>query len=491
MIRPLIDDPIGTALYLVAAVPFAAIVLLASRTTAILGAIGVAAGACYLLWSRYVVRRRPSLSGVFGVRGFVAALIGCGLLAATRIRVGPLDAAYLAAFLLVAFYYWVVGAGALVSAGTERTRSTEDRPPVTVLVPAYDEEGYVGQTVRSVLDAGYDADRLEVVVVDDGSTDGTRAEAEAVAAENDAVRVVSKANGGKHSALNYGLLFASHDLIVTVDADTELDPGALYGLVDAFEGDPEVGAVAGTIRVRNRAGLLGGCQALEYVVGINLERRLFDALGVVTVVPGCFGAFRRGALDAVSGFDPDTMTEDFDATLQVLRAGYRVRAADAAALTEAPETWRDLYRQRLRWYRGNLLTLLKHADLLAKPGTSYLHRVAYPLWIAEMLFLPAVGFLVLGSIGWALVTGAAGVAATLGAFLALVVVAVALAVWLGDEDPRLLLFAPLLVVGYKTVVDALLLKSLFDVVAGRVVTWTRPGRVRQGSAAAEEESAAQ
>ncbi|MFC4356530.1 glycosyltransferase [Halobium salinum] len=479
-------DPTSLLLYLVAAVPFAAVALLASRAALTLAAVGVALGAAYLLWSAYVVDRKPALERYFGVRGFLVAAVGCGLFAATRVHLVALDVVYLAAFVLVAFYYWVVGAGALASAGAEGPTVDDDAlPSVSVLVPAYDEAGYIGETVRSVLETEYDPERLEVIVVDDGSTDDTAAEAAAV--DSDLVRVVSKSNGGKHSALNYGLLFASNEVVVTVDADTTLESDSLRRLVAPFVDEPDLGGVAGTIRVANRSGLLGRCQALEYVVGINLKRRLFDRLGAVTIVPGCFGAFRREALETVSGYEPDTLTEDFDVTMKVLRAGYRVRASDAVATTEAPDDWRSLYRQRLRWYRGNLLTLVKHGDVLGESEAGYLHRLAYPLWLVESLFLPAAGVVVLGAVGWSLATGETAVVATLVAFLALVGVALALAVRLGDEDPRLLLVAPLLVVGYKTVVDLVLLRSLCDVVTGRYVTWTHPDRIRQTTEAATAE----
>ncbi|QZP38473.1 glycosyltransferase family 2 protein [Halobaculum magnesiiphilum] len=473
-------DGLTVVLYLLGGVPFVGVCLLASRRTIALAAVGLSICGAYLVWSLYVVFRRPELGRRFGVGGLAFMLCVCLTVAAVRLAIRPIDAVYFCAFVLVAFYYWVVGAAAIGNAAGDLPPVEDgELPTVSVLVPAYNEAGYIARTVRSVLAADFDPARLEVVVVDDGSTDATRSQAASI--DDDRVRVVTRANGGKHAALNYGLLFASNDVIVTVDADTTLESDALRRIVAPLVDDPDAAAVAGTIRVSNRDGLLGGAQALEYLVGIQLKRRLFDAIGAVTIVPGCFGAFRRSALESVGGYDPDTMTEDFDVTMQLLRAGHRIRGSNGIAWTEAPGTWRDLSKQRLRWYRGNLLTLVKHRGVLGEPESGLVHRLVFPLWVVEITVLPAAGLVVFAGIVWALVAGAWRPLATIVGFLGLVVATVALAVRIGDGDERLIPLSPLLAVGYKTVLDVLLVRSLFDVLAGRYVGWTSPDRIDQQS----------
>lgn len=269
------------------------------------------------------------------------------------------------ALALVFFYYVFFVPLALYDAHRDDGFVLEaPSPDVSVLVPAYNEEGYVAPCIESIQNASYPGTK-EIVVIDDGSTDATRAEARAQAAGDPSCKVVSRRNGGKHGALNYGLLYASGEIIVVVDADSRLASDALERTVAAFGADSEIGAVVGNVVVSNTDTLVSKLQALEYVIGIQVFRRAFSRWGAVTIVPGALGAFRRSVLERTSGYDPDTLTEDFDLTVKALKAGYAVRATDATCYTEAPSRWHDLYKQRLRWYRGNFTTLLRHRDVFS------------------------------------------------------------------------------------------------------------------------------
>jgi cellulose synthase/poly-beta-1,6-N-acetylglucosamine synthase-like glycosyltransferase len=237
---------------------------------------------------------------------------------------------------------------------------TDGTPLVTVIVPAYNEEKAIGKTVDALLELSYI--NKEIIIVDDGSTDGTFKVAKKHA-KNDFTRVVTKPNGGKWDALNTGIILAKGEFIICIDADTLLDPIAIQNLIKHFS-DPKIAAVAGNVKVGNRRGLLTKLQALEYVVGINLHRRSEASLQNVTVVPGPIGAFRASVLKEIGLFEGDTFAEDADITFRILKAGHKtVFEARAFGYTEAPTSMTSLAKQRYRWYRGSLQVLSKHKDM--------------------------------------------------------------------------------------------------------------------------------
>jgi cellulose synthase/poly-beta-1,6-N-acetylglucosamine synthase-like glycosyltransferase/peptidoglycan/xylan/chitin deacetylase (PgdA/CDA1 family) len=279
-----------------------------------------------------------------------------------------------------------------------RRLATDDaaiQPPVTVLVPAYNEEVGVTAALRSLCNQTYDA--FEVIVIDDGSTDGTaRCVEECMSEPNGAmIHLLRQENAGKANALNAGLAVASGEVIVTVDADTVFAPGALAALVQPLQ-DASVGAVSGNTKVGNTKRLLGRWQRLEYVMGFNLDRRMYDVLGCMPTVPGAIGAFRADALATVGGFSDDTLAEDTDLTMALHRAGYRVAFEPRAiAWTEAPQNLGDLWRQRYRWSYGTMQSVWKHRAALVSRGPGRnLGRVGLPYLIVFQILLPLLGPLV-------------------------------------------------------------------------------------------------
>jgi cellulose synthase/poly-beta-1,6-N-acetylglucosamine synthase-like glycosyltransferase/peptidoglycan/xylan/chitin deacetylase (PgdA/CDA1 family) len=260
-----------------------------------------------------------------------------------------------------------------------------DLPGVSVIVPAYNEELGIAAAVRSLVRSDYPV--LEVVVVDDGSSDGTAAAVEALGLPN--VRLVRQQNGGKPSALNTGIAAARHDVLVLVDGDTVFEPDALRALVAPFA-DPAVGAVSGNTKVGNRGGLLGRWQHIEYVIGFNLDRRMFDVLQCMPTIPGAIGAFRRQVLAQVGGVSDDTLAEDTDLTMAICRAGWRVvYAPGARAWTEAPASLGELWRQRYRWCYGTMQAMWKHRRAVIEPGASgKLGRRGLPYLLAFQVLLP-------------------------------------------------------------------------------------------------------
>jgi cellulose synthase/poly-beta-1,6-N-acetylglucosamine synthase-like glycosyltransferase/peptidoglycan/xylan/chitin deacetylase (PgdA/CDA1 family)/spore germination protein YaaH len=258
-------------------------------------------------------------------------------------------------------------------------------PRVTVVVPAYNEEKVVVRTVQSILDQGYDG--LEVVVVDDGSPDRTYDVVQEAFGGHAQVRVFRKPNGGKASALNLGLQHASGEIVVALDADTLFPAGTVAALVRPLA-DPRVGAVAGNAKVGNRVNLVTRWQAIEYVTSQNIDRRAFSLLNCITVVPGAVGAWRRDIVLEAGGFRDDTLAEDQDLTMTLLKRGWRIAYADhAVAYTEAPDTLGALSRQRFRWSFGTLQCAWKHRDALFRPRYGTLGFIGLPnIWIFQLLF---------------------------------------------------------------------------------------------------------
>jgi cellulose synthase/poly-beta-1,6-N-acetylglucosamine synthase-like glycosyltransferase len=253
----------------------------------------------------------------------------------------------------------ILGGLALLNRRREKRRIVPvlgaEPPLVSVLIPAYNEEKVIASSIRQILRSHYA--NLEVIVVDDGSTDATSAVVRQHYANESRVRLLTIPNGGKAHAVNTALRESRGTVVVALDADTQFESDTLPYLVRWFV-DPKVGAVAGNAKVGNRINLITLWQALEYITAQNLERRALAALGAITVVPGAVGAWRREALEQLGGFPADTLAEDQDLTIAVQKAGYTTLFdADAIAPTQAPDTARGHARQRFRWTFGTLQCL--------------------------------------------------------------------------------------------------------------------------------------
>ena len=238
------------------------------------------------------------------------------------------------------------------------------RGPIAVLIPAYNEETTIGKTIAALLASRADQS-FEIIVVDDGSTDGTRRVVTDLFAAEQRVKLWTQENGGKASALNLGLLYTKAEVVVAVDADTIFAPDAVAHLTRHFN-DHSIGAVAGKVVVGNQVTLLARFQALEYATSQNLDRRAFELFNAIAVVPGAIGAWRREAVLGVRGYSNDTVAEDADLTVSLERSGWRVISDhEARAWTEAPKSLRSFLKQRLRWMFGTLQVAYKHRAAVA------------------------------------------------------------------------------------------------------------------------------
>ncbi len=235
-------------------------------------------------------------------------------------------------------------------------------PSVTIIVPAFNEEVNSTRTIDNLLKSTYT--NFEILFVDDGSNDATYSVVKEAYGNHPKVKVLSKPNGGKASALNFAIEQSSNDILVCIDADTILLPDAIALMIPFFANE-DVAAVAGNVRVGNPVNLLSNWQKIEYTTSQNFERMAFDYVNAILVVPGAIGAFRRTVMDEIGGFNMDTLAEDCDLTVRILRAGYTVRSCNKAiSLTEAPESLGMFIKQRFRWSFGMMQSFWKHRDLL-------------------------------------------------------------------------------------------------------------------------------
>lgn len=345
--------------------------------------------------------------------------------------------------------------------------------PVTVIVPAYNESAGIEAAVRSLVASDHP---IEVIVVDDGSTDGTADLVESLALPG--VRVIRQANAGKPAALNTGLQASSYELVVMVDGDTVFEPDAVRMLVQPFA-DPSVGAVSGNAKVANRNGLLGRWQHIEYVVGFNLDRRLFDLAECMPTVPGAVGGFRRSALERIGGLSDVTLAEDTDLTMALCRDGWRVVYEERArAWTEAPASLGALWRQRYRWCYGTLQAMWKHrgawvqggqAGKFGRRGLTYLllYQVLLPLLAPVVDVFAIYGLVFLDPVRVGLVWAC---------FLALQFGMGVYAFRLDGEKYGPLWSLPLQQFVYRQLMYLVVIQSVFTALAGSRLRWQRMER---------------
>lgn len=342
--------------------------------------------------------------------------------------------------------------------------------PVSVLVPAYNEAKCIEQTVRSLVASDHP---IEVLVIDDGSSDGTARIVENLALPG--VRVVRQLNAGKPAALNRGIANAKYDLIVMMDGDTVFEPTTVRELVQPF-GDPRVGAVAGNAKVGNRDSLIGAWQHIEYVMGFNLDRRMYDVLRCMPTIPGAVGAFRRSALERVGGMSDDTLAEDTDITMAMHRDGWHVVYAEkAVAWTEAPESVQQLWSQRYRWSYGTMQAIWKHRRSVLERGPSgRFGRVGMPLVSMFMVVAPLLAPLIDVFLLYGLVFGPTE--KTIGAWLGVLAVqgvCAAYAFHLDKERMTHLLSLPLQQLLYRQLMYVVLLQSWITALTGGRLRWQK------------------
>ncbi|MGW0969725.1 bifunctional polysaccharide deacetylase/glycosyltransferase family 2 protein [Streptomyces sp. NPDC002516] len=342
--------------------------------------------------------------------------------------------------------------------------------PVTVIVPAYNEKECIANTLDSLARSTHP---IEIIVVDDGSEDGTAEIAESLGMPN--VRVLRQENAGKPAALNNGVREARHDIVVMMDGDTVFEPDAVRRLVQPFA-DPGIGAVAGNAKVGNRTTLIGAWQHIEYVMGFNLDRRMYDLLRCMPTIPGAIGAFRRDAVLEAGGMSEDTLAEDTDITIALHRAGWRVVYEEhAKAWTEAPGSLKQLWSQRYRWSYGTMQALWKHRKSLTDRGPSgRFGRVGMPLVVLFQIVTPVFAPLIDVFTAYSMLF--VDFRAALLAWLAVLVVQLVCAAYafrLDREQYRYLVMLPLQQLAYRQLMYLVLIHSCVTALTGGRLRWQK------------------
>jgi len=379
---------------------------------------------------------------------------------------------------------------ALIVLVVRRRRRDPVRPPmddvtVGVVVPAYNEEKVIAKTIHSLLASTWT--RLDILVIDDGSSDDTAGVVERDFADEPRVRVVRKANGGKSEAVNLGFAMLETEFVVAMDADTIFLPDTIASLISNFS-DPSVGAVAGNAKVGNRINLLTRWQALEYIVAQNLDRRAFERFNCISVVPGAVGAWRRERVLEVGGYTSDTLAEDADLTIRMIRHGSRVVFEDkAVALTEAPATIGQFVKQRYRWTFGMMQAAVKNRDALTRSKPNAIGLMLVPNILLYQILFPCIApivdlFLVLSL--FSVIVGAIYYADSplkdgvwhlfVGYFLFMAVdyfVAIVAFFHERDEQKSLLWTLVLQRFLYRQILYYVTLKAVFSAIRGRAVGW--------------------
>ena len=249
--------------------------------------------------------------------------------------------------------------------------STVGHPPVSIIVPAYNEGKLLRSTIQSLLQLDYPT--FEIIIVDDGSKDDTRQVAQSLVGDygHARIKLVEKKNGGKSTALNAGIQVSEYDFVLCVDGDSQLSGNTLKEAIRHFR-EPDIGAVAGNVKVDNRYNIWTTLQALEYVEGLNMARSAQSLFKLVNIIPGPLGLFRKKAILDAGWYSSDTFAEDCDLTLKIIREGWRVEYEPRAqSFTEAPDKLTDLLKQRYRWTRGIIQAIRKHRDLFFNPTINF------------------------------------------------------------------------------------------------------------------------
>ena len=267
-------------------------------------------------------------------------------------------------------------------------------PFISIIVPVYNEGVVVEDSLNSLLALDYP--NYEIIIVNDGSNDDTLSRVNKFVGYQQGrssqvkISLISKPNGGKAKALNAGIQYSEADFFLCMDGDSQLSSNSLKMGIRHFV-NPEIGAVAGNVKVQNRKKMVTDLQALEYLEGLNLARSAQGLVGMVNIIPGPIGLFRRQAIVDAGYYSSDTFAEDADITLKILAKGWKIKyEPNALSYTEAPATIQQLLTQRYRWTRGILQAIRKHKKHIVNPTINFRKTVILWVMFYESLIWPAM-----------------------------------------------------------------------------------------------------
>ncbi len=349
----------------------------------------------------------------------------------------------------------------------------ENAPKVSVIVPAYNEEVNAVSSLKNLLEQDYP--NFDIIFVDDGSKDETYKRVCEAFDGNTKMKLLTKENGGKASALNYGIAHTDAEYVVCIDADTKLYHNAISMLMIHFFDDKEdkVGAVAGNVKVGNQRNMLTKWQAIEYTTSQNFDRLAYSNINAITVVPGAIGAFRKNAIEVAGGLTTDTLAEDCDLTIRILKAGFVIENENrAVAMTEAPEKLKQFVKQRTRWSFGVMQTFWKHRDALMAKKFKGLGMWALPNMLVFQFIIPTFSpladlFMIIG-----LFSGNAGKIFIYYLIFMIVDASISIAAYLFEREK---LWVLLWIIPqrfcYRWIMYVVLFKSYKKAIKGELQTW--------------------
>lgn len=297
-------------------------------------------------------------------------------------------------FLLLIRYFTILAMAYLYL--TEYTfKATNGYSPfVSIIVPVYNEEKVIKDSIQSLLALNYST--YEIIIVNDGSTDNTKKAAEELVGFRKGkfaeikISLINKPNGGKASALNSGIKVSDAEYVLCMDGDSQLSTDSIKMAVRHFT-NPEIGAVAGNVKVLNRRKFITDLQALEYIEGLNMARSAQSFVKLVNIIPGPIGLFRKKAIQQAGYYSNDTFAEDADLTLKILANGWKIYyEPKSISYTEAPEKIQQLLKQRYRWTRGIIQSIKKHKKLMLNPTINFGDTVILWMMFYEALIWPAM-----------------------------------------------------------------------------------------------------
>lgn len=278
----------------------------------------------------------------------------------------------------------------------KKVLSTKWEPVVSIVVPAYNESAYISESIRTLLSLDYPKEKLDLIIVDDGSTDDSFKIAKSFETENIPLRVFTKKNGGKGAALNFGISKAKGELIATMDADSYPSSNVIKDLLPYFN-DPKVMAVTPAIKIKESNSLVKELQRVEYLL-ILFSRKMLSFIDSVPVTPGPFSLFRKEVFDLVGNFDEHNLVEDVEMALRIQSANYKIRSSMTADVyTEPPEKIGELMKQRVRWQRGGIRNYWNYRRLI-NPEYGDFGMYFVPLNFASLIALFVVFGLMIYSV---------------------------------------------------------------------------------------------
>lgn len=361
----------------------------------------------------------------------------------------------------------------------------ESYPKVSIIVPAYNEEVNIVSSLQNLLKQTYP--NFNIIMVDDGSKDSTYEKALEAFPDHPKLKIFTKGNGGKATALNFGISQTDAEYVVCIDADTKLQQNAVKYLIARFlNSDPEekIAAVAGNVKVGNRVNWLTRWQAIEYTTSQNFDRLAYAHINAITVIPGAIGAFKKSVIIEAGGYSSDTLAEDCDITVKILKAGYTVANENRAiAVTEAPETTKQFLKQRFRWTYGIMQMFWKQRQTFLNPKYKGLGLWAMPNILLFQYIIPFFSPLADVIMFFGILSGNGDKIFTYYLIFLLVDASLALVAFIMQREKLInLLYIIPQRFGYRWLMYIVLFKSLRKALKGEMQSWgflKRTGNVKE------------